>query len=375
MPVQAFANKKLTDRRRDIAPIVSQVAVTALGKLPRRRTFKMVMKLSATLAIAAGLAVLSSTGAQAGPRHWFYGEYGYFDGRAYNDAPAYYDEGFEDDYANPPRRYSQRELRRFRAWAHRQNQLVRERRAQRRARNRARRQRLYDLWIRQGDGWRGRDYYGDLRPKQRAAIKPQPRRKLSYVPIPRDKPYHLLGKAGSSAKPTAMVPNPKGQVSVSSLPALKRSGSTAKTPIKVKSVTTRKSIAITSTGKAKPVRVVPAKRARPVKVASVRAKPVTPLTGSLKPVKIVVGQERTAAKKAKKPKLPISSGNIARNGSKNPVSCARARTIVSGFGFGNVRTITCRGKTYHFDATRDGKPYNIKISALSGELKQVNRLK
>ncbi len=56
-----------------------------------------------------------------------------------------------------------------------------------------------------------------------------------------------------------------------------------------------------------------------------------------------------------------------------PISCDKARRIVSGFGFSDIRTLGCSGNEYGFSAKRDGKDFEIKLSSLTGELVQVKR--
>lgn len=55
------------------------------------------------------------------------------------------------------------------------------------------------------------------------------------------------------------------------------------------------------------------------------------------------------------------------------ISCAKAGQIVSGYGFKSVEQVSCSGQTYAFNATRDGKPFTIKLSAASGELTEVKK--
>jgi hypothetical protein len=55
------------------------------------------------------------------------------------------------------------------------------------------------------------------------------------------------------------------------------------------------------------------------------------------------------------------------------ISCAKAGEIVSGYGFKSVQQVSCSGQTYAFNATRDGKPFTIKLSAASGELTEVKK--
>ena len=67
-----------------------------------------------------------------------------------------------------------------------------------------------------------------------------------------------------------------------------------------------------------------------------------------------------------------ASDKIA-TGSLKAVSCEEAQRIVSDFGFSDVKPRTCAGKVYDIDATRDGKPYTIKLSAADGELTEVKK--
>ena len=53
----------------------------------------------------------------------------------------------------------------------------------------------------------------------------------------------------------------------------------------------------------------------------------------------------------------------------------KAGEIVSGYGFKSVEQVSCKGQVYAFNATRDGKPFSVKLSAASGELTEVRKLK
>jgi len=55
------------------------------------------------------------------------------------------------------------------------------------------------------------------------------------------------------------------------------------------------------------------------------------------------------------------------------VSCDKARSIITGYGFGNIETKSCTGNVYSFAAVRGGKSFSVKVSALSGELTEVKR--
>jgi hypothetical protein len=56
-----------------------------------------------------------------------------------------------------------------------------------------------------------------------------------------------------------------------------------------------------------------------------------------------------------------------------PISCEAAADIVRDFGFSDVRSTSCSGQVYGFDAARDGSAYSITISAADGELTEVRR--
>lgn len=57
------------------------------------------------------------------------------------------------------------------------------------------------------------------------------------------------------------------------------------------------------------------------------------------------------------------------------ITCAKAGQIVSGYGFKSVEQVSCKGQVYAFNATRDGKPFTVKLSAASGELTEVKKRK
>ena len=57
------------------------------------------------------------------------------------------------------------------------------------------------------------------------------------------------------------------------------------------------------------------------------------------------------------------------------ISCAKAGEIVSGYGFKSVEQVSCKGQVYAFNATRDGKPFAVKLNAASGELTEVKKRK
>ncbi len=55
------------------------------------------------------------------------------------------------------------------------------------------------------------------------------------------------------------------------------------------------------------------------------------------------------------------------------MSCDAAIEIVESFGFTDVRSTSCSGAVYGFDAARDGDAYAIKLSAADGALTEVRK--
>ena len=53
------------------------------------------------------------------------------------------------------------------------------------------------------------------------------------------------------------------------------------------------------------------------------------------------------------------------------ISCAKAGEIITGYGFKSVKQVTCKGQVYAFNATRDGKPFTVKLHSSSGQLAEV----
>lgn len=61
-------------------------------------------------------------------------------------------------------------------------------------------------------------------------------------------------------------------------------------------------------------------------------------------------------------------------GSSGALSCEKATSVISGYGFSSVEAASCAGKQYAFNATRDGKKFAIKLDPASGELTEVKKL-
>jgi hypothetical protein len=91
-------------------------------------------------------------------------------------------------------------------------------------------------------------------------------------------------------------------------------------------------------------------------------------------------QQKPAKKTASKPapntgssatqKKPAAKTAAAASG----MSCDKAASVVSGYGFSSVTPSSCGGKVYAFNAQRDGKNFAVKLDPKSGELTEVKKL-
>lgn len=64
----------------------------------------------------------------------------------------------------------------------------------------------------------------------------------------------------------------------------------------------------------------------------------------------------------------------AQSATAGAMSCSRASDIVAGYGFDSVKTSTCSGSIYSFNAVRGGKNYLVKVNSANGELTEVRKL-
>ncbi len=96
--------------------------------------------------------------------------------------------------------------------------------------------------------------------------------------------------------------------------------------------------------------------------APVYVKPAKKKIVKAAPVTTPVTKKATVAT-AKKPS-PASGG----------MSCDKAGTIISGYGFTSVTPTSCNGQIYAFSASRSGKNYRISLNAASGELTEVKKV-
>lgn len=83
---------------------------------------------------------------------------------------------------------------------------------------------------------------------------------------------------------------------------------------------------------------------------------------------------------AKPASTPVKTASAAAPaakaaGSAGSIGCSKGAEIVSGYGFTSVKPRACTGATYTFDATRAANAYLIKVSAATGEISDVQKLR
>jgi hypothetical protein len=84
-------------------------------------------------------------------------------------------------------------------------------------------------------------------------------------------------------------------------------------------------------------------------------------------------KKKPAKKQAAKPAQPAAEQKKAARKAEG-LSCDKATSVVSGYGFSSVTPSSCTGKVYAFNAMRDGKSFAIKLDSASGELTEVKKL-
>jgi hypothetical protein len=108
-----------------------------------------------------------------------------------------------------------------------------------------------------------------------------------------------------------------------------------------------------------------------VKLASAKtdAKQVTaktPLATAAIAPKLQLPVVKTAPGKSQVASAGATSGTIG---------CSKGAEIVSGYGFTSVKPRTCTGSSYSFAASRGASGYLIMLSAATGEITDVQKLK
>lgn len=92
--------------------------------------------------------------------------------------------------------------------------------------------------------------------------------------------------------------------------------------------------------------------------------------------KVAKPPARSAAQPPANPALPQKSAATApaKPLAEGPLSCEKATSVVSGYGFSSVEAATCSGKLYAFNAKRGGNSFAIKLDPASGQLTEVKKL-
>jgi hypothetical protein len=101
--------------------------------------------------------------------------------------------------------------------------------------------------------------------------------------------------------------------------------------------------------------------------AAQRFWPFDGLFGGLGPSEPPARERRQARTRAK-------AQQVANAAPVNAVDCEKAQLIVADYGFKDIKAESCSGDTLGFSATRDGKPFSIRILAADGEFAEVKRL-
>ena len=96
-------------------------------------------------------------------------------------------------------------------------------------------------------------------------------------------------------------------------------------------------------------------------------KPVSTTAAAITPQLTTAAPVTTASTTVATPKpVPVKKSGA--------VTCEKGASIVSSFGFESVSTKSCDGGTLVYNASRGGKPFEINVSASSGELTAVKKL-
>jgi hypothetical protein len=86
-------------------------------------------------------------------------------------------------------------------------------------------------------------------------------------------------------------------------------------------------------------------------------------------------KQKQKSKTTAKPTKPAEpKKTAAKTAAASNLSCEKATSVVTGYGFSSVTPSSCSGKVYAFNATRDGKSFAIKLDSANGELTEVKKL-
>jgi hypothetical protein len=128
---------------------------------------------------------------------------------------------------------------------------------------------------------------------------------------------------------------------------------------------------------AKPLKQPAKKLAKPITSASTAASASSGQDEAAPVIKKPAAKPKATAAAQTEPAEPAdatSGKTVAEAAASSGLSCDKASSIVSGYGFSAVKAQSCSGKTYAFNATRDGRPFAIKVDAANGELTEVKKL-
>jgi hypothetical protein len=191
-----------------------------------------------------------------------------------------------------------------------------------------RRRQLHDRNVYLDYGVDDEDLEPVYEPPVKRAVKPKVKKKVAVK-----KP------AAKQAQPVASVVKPKVKPVAANAPVVKTTAS--QTALAVKPT-------VTST--------------------AIKADPLLPSTAMTAPKPAA----KVAPLKAVTP-APVKVASAAAPA--GVIACSKGAEIVSGYGFTSVKPRTCTGTTYSFDATRAANAYLIKVSAATGEISDVQKLK
>jgi len=104
--------------------------------------------------------------------------------------------------------------------------------------------------------------------------------------------------------------------------------------------------------------------------------PIVPYAAPVYPKPKPVVKKVVRAKPVKPAVVPTEKQVTQAPSSKSvgPVTCDKGLSIVSGYGFENVKTKTCETGTLAYNAERSGQPFEIDVNPKTGELIAVKKI-
>ena len=127
----------------------------------------------------------------------------------------------------------------------------------------------------------------------------------------------------------------------------------------------------------------PVRKLKPAKKKAAASPPAKRKTATVKTVTPLKTEPpvKTAAQQPLKTETPAKAATqtaaeeSAPKSKTGALSCDKASSILSGYGFSDIKAASCTGHVYAFNATRDGKPYAVKLNAANGELTEVRKVR